>query len=47
MKEVIVLASGASSRFWPLGQDRHKTLYPVGLGTTIFGATLADLSRAG
>jgi len=47
MEEVIVLASGASSRFWPLGQDRHKTLYPVGLGTTIFGATLVDLSRAG
>ena len=47
MEEVIVLTSGANSRFWPLGQDRHKTLYPVGLGTTIFGATLVDLSRAG
>ncbi|MDO8558195.1 MAG: sugar phosphate nucleotidyltransferase [bacterium] len=44
---VVVLASGDSSRFWPLAQDRHKTLYPIYQGSTIFRMTLGGLLQNG
>jgi UDP-N-acetylglucosamine diphosphorylase / glucose-1-phosphate thymidylyltransferase / UDP-N-acetylgalactosamine diphosphorylase / glucosamine-1-phosphate N-acetyltransferase / galactosamine-1-phosphate N-acetyltransferase len=47
MKEVIILASGQSSRFWPLAEDRHKCLYPVFNGKTVLFHTLQRLLRSG
>lgn len=45
-KELVVLVSGASSRFWPLAQDRHKTLYQIGLGESILRHTLRGFCNA-
>lgn len=39
----VVLAAGQSSRFWPLGQDKHKAFYRCGHGQTIVEHTVEEL----
>lgn len=43
MQKVIVLAAGASSRFWPLASTHHKSFYKVGSGKTVIEYTVAGL----
>ncbi|MDY6770838.1 MAG: bifunctional sugar-1-phosphate nucleotidylyltransferase/acetyltransferase [Candidatus Nanohaloarchaea archaeon] len=44
--QAVILAAGASSRFWPLSADRHKCLCRVA-GRTLIGHTIASLEEAG
>ena len=43
MDKVVILAAGASSRFWPLTSSRHKAFYKVGTGKTIIEETVDGL----
>jgi len=43
---VIILAAGASSRFWPLSNKKHKTMFSL-MGRPILDYVLRDLARAG
>lgn len=44
--QVVLLAAGASSRFWPLVEDRHKSLFVV-MGKPLLQWTLESVQRAG
>jgi len=44
--QAVVLAAGASSRFWPLGEDRHKGCIAL-MGKPIIAWTLESLQAAG
>lgn len=46
VKQAVILAAGESSRFWPLGEDSHKSLIQL-LGQPLILWTLRALSRAG
>lgn len=43
--QAVILAAGESSRFWPLCEGRHKSLFAL-LGRPIIGHTLAALKTA-
>lgn len=43
MEKAIVLAAGASSRFWPLAVSHHKAFYKVGDGRTVIEYTVSGL----
>lgn len=43
MNKIIILAAGASSRFWPLSTQNHKAFYKCGLGKTIIEETVSSL----
>lgn len=43
MNKIIILAAGASSRFWPLSSQNHKAFYRCGLGKTIIEETVSSL----
>lgn len=43
VERVVILAAGASSRFWPLSSDRHKSFYRCGLGKSLVQFTIANL----
>ncbi|MEK7551126.1 MAG: sugar phosphate nucleotidyltransferase [Patescibacteria group bacterium] len=43
MNKIIILAAGASSRFWPLSNQSHKTFYKCGLGKAIIEETVSSL----
>lgn len=43
MNKIIILAAGASSRFWPLSVQSHKAFYKCGLGKTIIEETVSSL----
>ncbi|MDO8495481.1 MAG: sugar phosphate nucleotidyltransferase [bacterium] len=45
--QAIILAAGNCSRFWPLAQDRHKSMYEIGDGKPILAYTIAGLQKAG
>lgn len=45
--KAVILAAGKNSRFWPLGRDRHKCMYEVGLGKPILFYTLQEIKKAG
>lgn len=45
--KAIILAAGECSRFWPLAQDRHKTMYEVGGGRPVLWYTISNLIGAG
>lgn len=45
--KAVILAAGQNSRFWPLGQDRHKCMYEVGLGKPVLFYTLQEIKKAG
>ena len=47
VNEAIVLAAGRATRFWPLGQDRHKSMEAAGSGKPILHSTLTTLLSAG
>lgn len=42
----IILLAGENSRFWPLGQKRHKALYEVGEGKTVLRYLLEECAKA-
>lgn len=44
--QAVLLAAGAASRFWPLGEDRHKSCFEL-MGRPIVAWTLESLRRAG
>ncbi len=44
--QAVLLAGGASSRFWPLGDGRHKSCFAL-MGKPIVAWTLESLQRAG
>lgn len=44
--QAVLLAAGAASRFWPLGEDRHKSCFEL-MGRPIVAWTLESLHRAG
>jgi len=44
--QAVVLAAGASSRFWPLSAKRHKSLFRV-RGRSLIGTTIERLQDAG
>lgn len=44
--QAVVLAAGASSRFWPLSAKRHKSLFRIG-GQSLIGTTIERLREAG
>ena len=44
--QAVVLAAGAASRFWPLGEDRHKSCFAL-QGKPIVAWTLEALQAAG
>ena len=44
--QAVVLAAGAASRFWPLGEDRHKSCFEL-MGRPLVAWTLESLQRAG
>ncbi len=44
--QAVILAAGASSRFWPLCEGRHKSLFAL-LGKPLIVWTLEALERAG
>lgn len=46
MCQAMLLAAGASSRLWPLGEERHKSLFAM-MGKPLVGWTLEALERAG
>ncbi len=43
MDKVVILAAGASTRFWPLTSTHHKAFYKVGIGKTIIEETVDGL----
>ncbi len=43
MDRIVILAAGASSRFWPLASTHHKAFYRVGIGKTIIEETVEGL----
>lgn len=43
MNKIIILAAGASSRFWPLSTQSHKAFYKCGLGKAIIEETVSSL----
>ncbi len=43
----VILAAGENSRFWPLGQDKHKSMYEVGSGSPVLFYTLYEINKAG
>lgn len=45
--KAVILAAGTSSRFWPLAQNKHKTMYLVGPGRPILYYTLQGLKESG
>lgn len=47
MPPVVILLGGENSRFWPLGELRHKALYEVGLGKQILFYLLRECVLAG
>lgn len=44
--QAVLLAAGASSRFWPLMEDRHKSLFVL-MGKPLLQWTLESVQRAG
>lgn len=46
-KQAVILLGGENSRFWPLGQKRHKALYEVGDGQPILFYLLKECERVG
>lgn len=44
--QAVLLAAGAASRFWPLGEDRHKSCFAL-MGRPIAAWALESLRRAG
>ncbi len=46
MDKIVVLAAGASSRFWPLAINHHKTFYRLGIGKTILEETVEGLLKS-
>lgn len=44
--QAVLLAAGASSRFWPLVEDRHKSLFVL-MGKPLLQWTLESVQRAG
>lgn len=44
--QAVVLAAGAASRFWPLGEERHKSCFAL-MGKPIVAWTLEALGEAG
>lgn len=44
--QAVVLAAGASSRFWPLSAERHKSLFRI-RGQSLIGTTIERLREAG
>ncbi|MBI4160590.1 MAG: NTP transferase domain-containing protein [Candidatus Yanofskybacteria bacterium] len=45
--KAVILAGGKNSRFWPLGHDRHKSMYEVGAGKPVIFYTLQEAKKAG
>jgi NDP-sugar pyrophosphorylase family protein len=45
MDKAIILAAGASSRFWPLGQETHKAFYSCGTGKSVLEETVNSLEH--
>ncbi|MBI3984927.1 MAG: NTP transferase domain-containing protein [Candidatus Levybacteria bacterium] len=43
MKNIVILAAGLSSRFWPLSTQAHKAFYKCGLGRTVIEETVSSL----
>ncbi|MBU1931933.1 NDP-sugar synthase [Patescibacteria group bacterium] len=44
--DIVILAAGKSSRFWPLSEDSHKSMTPL-LGKPILEYMLLELKKAG
>src|SRR3989344_1767778 len=45
--KAVILAAGANSRFWPLGQGRHKCMCEVGAGKPVLAYDLEEIEKAG
>ncbi len=44
--DAIILASGESSRFWPLAHDKHKSMYEI-MGKPVISHTVEALAKIG